>query len=897
MEKHIWHNLEVNNVMDVLHSSKSGLNQEEIKKRQKKYGKNILPKKPPLSKLKILLSQLKSPLVYILILAALISLILSHYVDLVVILIAVLINTLVGYLQENKANNSINKLRQLVKQFSKVIYDDQETQINAENLVPGDIILLEPGDKVPADARLIECDNLQVIEAALTGESVPSEKTITIVDKGTTLADRENMIYMGTVVEAGKAMAIVCEIGLDTEIGKITKLIRETPEEPTPLQVAMSTFSRTLTLIIAALSIFILVLGLLKGQPFFADATHPQGGMLATVVALAVASIPEGLVVAVTVVLTIGMQTILRHNGLVRRLVAAETLGSTSVICTDKTGTLTEGKMQVIQIATLDKQFNISEIAKKGQLKTTKEYEMILQISTLCNDAFIQNPEDKLEEPIVVGSPTEKALLLAAAQAGYNQKELEDEFTRLDEIPFDGDKKLMVTLNRSTDKNNIIYVKGAPEKLLERSNNILIQGKKQALTKTTQEKLRSDYETLTKKGLRIISFAYKETNDKKLGSDVSNLIFLGFVAIQDPLRKEAKEMIRLIIKAKIHPVIVTGDHKLTAKTIAQELGLKIKEENILEGSELDNLTDKALSKRIRDIIIFARVEPKHKLRIIAAWQAKGEVVAMTGDGINDAPAIKAADIGIAFGSGTDVAKETADIILLDNNFKTIVAAVKQGRIVYENIKKVILYLLTDSFSEMVLITGSLVMGWPLPILPSQILWINLITDGFPGIAMTLEPGEKEVMEGAPRKKDAKILDKEMKILIFAIGIITDFILLALFYWLLQGLHDISYVRTIIFAALGIDSLLYVFSVRSLRHSIFTKNPFSNKYLIWAVAAGFILQLLAIYEPHLQNIFQTQNLTWEWYLIGLLAVIKIIAIELTKQFFIINKKLKFKKIHV
>lgn len=888
MEKHIWHNLEINQIFEILHSGKDGLSEEEVKKRQKKYGLNILPKKPPLSKLTIFVNQFKSPLVYILIIAALISLILRHYIDLGVIFVAIFINTIVGYFQETKANNAINKLRQLVKQTAKVIRKGKQSLINAELLVPGDIILLEPGDKVPADCRLIENDNLQVVEAALTGESVPSSKTTKVIDKGTTLADRENMVYMGTVVESGKAKACVCQTGINTEIGRITKLIKETTEEQTPLRLSISHFSKALSFIILTLSIIILILGIAKGQPFFADPDHPQGGMLATVVALVVASIPEGLVVAVTVVLAIGMQAILRQKGLVRKLIAAETLGSTSVISTDKTGTLTEGKMNVVQFNTLDKQIELSQLLDNGKTKSWGEYETILKISALCNNAFIENPESELEKLKIVGTPTEKALLLAATMAGFDKNKLENETPRLGEIPFDGNKKFMATLHKLNKEKNIVYVKGAPEKLLTFSKFIQIQGKKELLTENKFKKVKSDYEELTKKGLRLIAFAYKETKETKLAEKPQDLIFLGFAAIQDPLRPEAKEMIKLTTQAKIKPVIVTGDHKLTAKTIAQELGLKVKEENILEGKDLDKLNDKDLIKKIRDITIFARVEPKHKLRIIAAWQAKGEVVAMTGDGINDAPALKAADIGIALGSGTDVAKETSDLILLDDNFKTIVAAVRQGRIIYENIKKVILYLLADSFSEMILISGALILSWPLPILPAQILWINLITDGFPGIAMTLEPGEKEVMKDPPRKKKEPILDKEMKILIFVIGIITDLVLLALFYFLLGKLTDLNHIRTIIFTALGIDSLIYVFSCRSLRHTIFTKNPFSNRYLLWAVAAGFVLQLLAIYEPHLQKIFQTQALTWEWLIIGALALVKITGIEITKYFFIVHK---------
>ncbi|RJR32194.1 HAD family hydrolase [Candidatus Parcubacteria bacterium] len=887
METASWHNLEIKKIFEILHTSNNGLSEKEAQKRLKKTGLNELAKKPPLTKLNILISQFKSPLVYILILAAIISLFLRHYTDLAVILIAVTINTFVGFFQENKANNSINQLRQLVRQYAKVIRNNKEKLIDAKYLVPGDIVILESGDKIPADCRLLVSEKLEVVESSLTGESVPSKKEVRITDLATTLADRENMVYMGTIIESGKATCCVCETGSNTEIGKISMLIRETPEEETPLQQNIRHLSKNLSIIILSISALILLFGLLKGQPFFADNNHPQGGMLATVVALAVASIPEGMVIAVTVVLALGMQTILKQKALVRKLIAAETLGSVSVICTDKTGTLTEGKMTVVQINLLDRKINLSNVYGTGK-DIYEEYEMILKISALCNNSFIEKTEDNINQLKIIGSPTEKALMSASLATGLDLDSLKKQFVRIDEIPFDGNKKFMASLFRSNHKMQI-FIKGAPEKILSFSEYVSVSGKKQKLSSAGKNKIKDDFEQLTKKGLRVIAFGYKNTDKDKIEEPLAGFIFLGFAAISDPLRAEAQEMIMKAASAKIKTVIVTGDHRLTAKTISEELGLKVKDENIMEGFELDKLNDEQLAKKIRNISIFARVEPRHKLRIIAGWQAKGEVVAMTGDGINDAPALKAADVGIALGSGTDIAKETSDLILLDNNFKTIVSAIKEGRIIYENIKKVILYLLSDSFSEMVLVSGSLIFGLPLPILPAQILWINLITDGFPNIAMTMEPGEEEIMDQKPRKKNQPILDREMKMLIFIIGLATDAVLFGFFLYFLKYDYNIDHIRTIIFSALGIDSLLYVFSCRSLRRSIFSRNLFSNKYLLAAVLTGFLLQFIAVYEPHLQTIFKTQALGWEWLLILLMALIKLLGIEITKFLFILKTK--------
>jgi len=894
MEKIVWHSLTAEQALKKLSSSKRGLDDVEVKTKLKQFGYNKLPEEKRLSGLSVLFNQLRSPLVYVLIGAAVITFILQDYIDLAIILLAIFINTTLGFYQENKANKSVTYLRKLVTLKAKVLRNGHKVQVNAINIVPGDIVFLEAGDKVPADCRLITSDNLHINESALTGESVPAMKITEKLAKGAGLGDRHNMAFSGTGVTAGRGTAVVTTTGLQTQIGEITRLIQETPEDLTPLQLQLASFSKMLTYVVLLISVLIIIIGKLQGRPIFGFGDSARESMLNVAAAIAVAAIPEGLLISVTAILAIGMQAILRRKALVRKLIAAETLGSVSIICTDKTGTLTEGKMQIEEIITAASQ----EIKRKslhyehsGHLS---DHDLILKISFLCNNAIIENPDEELEKTKIIGMPTEAALLQGAIHAATPIKKIALQQPRLTEIPFDSKIKYMATLHMLDKRQNVIYVKGAPEKVFEMCSKVRIGGKKKSLTKAKIESLKKEYEKLTSQGLRLLAFGYKKVppSVKQLSDqDLNDMIFIGFVALKDPLRKEAKETIKLTKKAGIRPIIITGDHKLTAKAIAAELGMRVGAKNIIEGEDLDKMSDEELLSRVSEIDIYARVEPAHKLRVIDAWQAKGEVVAMTGDGVNDAPAIKSADIGIALGSGTDVAKETSDIILLDNNFKTIVAAVERGRIIFDNIKKVILYLLSDSFSEIILIAGALLLNLPLPLIPAQIIWINLITDGFPNLALTFEPGEKEVMKEKPRKKNAKILDKEMKILIFIVAVITDLILLGIFYILLKmNFYSIEHIRTFIFATLGLDSLFYVFSVRSLRHTILTLNPFSNKFLILAVIVGFALQLLAIYEPHMQIIFETVNLSiFDWILIFVLGIIEILAIEITKYYFIVKKK--------
>ena len=858
-----------------------GLSFDRAMKFQEEFGKNRLPEKAPLSLLKIVLDQFRSPLVYVLVIAGFITLFFHLYTDSIVIFAAVALNTIIGFFQEKKAVYALTELKKIVKIEAKVIRDGNEIKIDAEELVPGDIIMLSAGDKVPADSRLIETHNLKINEAPLTGEWRCAEKDIKKLSKGAPLADRDNMAYMGTFVESGVGKAIVVMIGKNTEIGKIAMLVKETEDEKTPLQKKISLFSKKISIVIAVLCLFIFLEGILHGEPMLE--------MFITAVAIAVAAIPEGLPISLTVVLALGMSNILKNKGLVRKMVSAETLGSASIIATDKTLTLTEGRMKVSDLITAQTRVSFEGENWRAKFSKNADKEQILavNIAVLCSEAFVENPEAKYPLWRIQGKPTDKAFVSMGAHVGIEKEKKEKEFPKIDEIPFDSENKFIAGL-RKNNKENMLYVSGAPEKILELSSKIQVNGKRKQISKKEREKFDAEIENFASKGLRLVAVAYKKTKSKKIevNKEVKNLVFVGLFGMKDPLRKEVKGAIKVCRQAGMMPIIVTGDHLLTARAIAKELGFKVDKENIIEGKELDNLSDKEFQERIRDIQIYARVEPKHKLRIVQAWQDKGEVVAMTGDGINDAPALKKADIGVALGSGTDVAKGVSDLILLTDNFNIIVSAVEQGRAIIDNLRKVITYLLSDSFTETILIGASVILGFPLPIIAVQILYVNLIEDGLPGIALCFEPKENDLMERKPETKDVALLTKEMKAIIFVIGIITDIILLCFFFWLLRMDYNLQYIQTMIFTALSIDSLFYIFSCRSLRKNIWEINPFSNKFLILAWIVGVLALLAALYVPALQDLLRTVPLgASDWAIIIALGTIEIILIEATKYHFI------------
>ena len=875
-----WHTILLEEIFIETKSRKDGLTSKEATEGLKKFGLNALPQEKPYSKIRLFLSQFNSPLMYILLATVVISFLLKHYSDSIFIIVVLLINTTVGFCQENKANQSLLALKKMVKVRTKVLRDGYEKEIDSEELVVGDVVFLKSGDKVPADGRIIEARGLKINEASLTGESQAVEKN----------TERANMVFMGTIVEEGRATVVIIATGINTQIGEVVSLLKETKERKTPLQQKIATLSGWLGLFILSFIAIIIIEGYFTEKNFI--------DVFIASLALAVSAIPEGLLPAITVILALGMRRIFKQKGLVRKLAATETLGSVTVICTDKTGTLTEGKMQVSHILTSTKELmsdNINGLAKGENVNGVESHISALKIATLVNDAFVENPEAELQEWIVRGRPTDKALLLAGMQSGLNKQELEKQCPILDRISFESDYKFAATFHKKDERHNILYVIGAPEEIIARSIDLDVDGRKQKLGTAEANKLIAKLETLTQKGLRVLACAHKdydaETKYQNLTELVKGLSLVGFIALKDPLRKDAKESIAITKKAGIRTVIVTGDHKFTAKAIAEEIGLEAKDENIIEGKELETISDDELKEKAKIISIYARVSPRHKLRIVDALQANGEVVAMLGDGVNDAPALKSADIGVAVGSGTDVAKEVADLVLLDDNFKTILKAIEQGRVIFQNIRKVFIYLVVNDFSELFLFLVSMAMGLPLPLLPAQILWINLVESGFPDIALTTEQETKGLMDEKPRNPKEPILNKPMKRWMTAIFFITgiDAFLFFIFFWKFTG--DIDKTRTMVFVFMCVASLILAFSVRSFQRTVFRKDIFSNRYLVGGVALGFILLLLSVYLPPLQKLLATQPLNiLEWLIIFSVGLIEISLIEFfKKRFFVANIK--------
>lgn len=881
MTNKTYHNLSVSDTIDSLGTSTKGLSVEEAGSRLKEYGPNCLPQSKKLSTIWLFFHQFNNSLIYILFFAMALSFSTGHFVDGWIITVVIIVSGLVGFLQEFKADKALAHLTEMVRYKTRVLRGDMEVIVNQERIVPGDIVILSPGDKIPADCRLLEVQNFEVVEAALTGESVPSEKAINAVGYDTPLISRKNMVFMGTVVARGKAKAVVVVTGINTELGRIASLVKDVKSEKTPLQIQLTRFSKMMGLMLIGINVVIFCIGVIKGVPFYE--------MFLTSVAIVVSAVPEGLLPAMTVVLAIGTQKLAKHKGLVRKMVAAETLGSVSVICTDKTGTLTKGEMRVAEIITEKTVVSHEENSFSQTIQPDGEasHVIALKIGLLCNNAVLENPEDNFKDWSVIGDPTEKALFLAARSAGLKKDLLEKDEPRIAEIPFDSEYKFMATLHRQKERL-VVYVKGTPEKVLSLSSFVDVESVKTKLSDDKKEEILRQQEQLTRRGLRVLAVAY-QIDDKNIDKEtfsvkrINNLVFVGLMALRDPLRPEIKNVMAECIGAGIRPVIVTGDHKLTTMAIVSELDIEISDDTVFEGSDIDTMTDDELQEVVKRAVIFARVEPKHKIRIVTALQANGEVVAMTGDGVNDAPAIKRADMGIAVGSGTDVAKETADLVLLDDNFKIIVQAIKQGRIVFNNIRKVVLYLVTDAFSEMVIVAGSVLLGLPLAVLPVQILWIKLIEDAAPAMSLSFDDIDEGVMSERPRSRGEPILNNQMKKLIVFYAFIMDMTLFGMFYyfWKLRG--DIDYARTITFVGLGLASLFYIYSVRGLKQSIFKINPFSNKLFILSTVFGLSLFMVALYVPFFNNILHTVPLgLYEWLVLVGYGTMSIVVYEVGKK---------------
>jgi len=884
-----FHSATIEDSFAKVKSSVNGLSSSGAQKRLLSFGQNKLSETKSLAPLKIFLNQFKSPLIYILLIAGFISLFIGEVINAQIIFVAIFFNSIIGFIQENKANNSLNQLKKLISYKTLVRRDGLEKEIDSFDVVVGDIIILRGGVQISADARLVKVVDLQVNEASLTGESNPIFKTDKPVAPGTILAERKSMVYAGTLVVGGLGEAVVVAKGQHTELGRISEMVKITEEEQTPLQKRLLKLSKVFAIIAAISGLFIVIIGLIQGRSFFE--------VFLTAVAVAVAAIPEGLVIAVTVILVFGMKQILLKKALVRKLVAAETLGSTTVICSDKTGTLTEGKMRLAHIIIDGKEYVMGDYNSLSDLKSLKDLLLALEIGVLNNDAIVELSDNELTPEKIIGLPAEIALLAAGRQIGLNKKTLEQREPRVAELPFNSSNKYMLTLHKKDD-NYILYAKGAPEKIIAGATKFIENGKIKDIDTAQRKKIIEESERLTSRGLRVLAIAWRpinslpwsiETEPKDWSLINKEFIFVGFLALKDPLRPDARETISLCRRAGIRPMIITGDHPLTAAAIAEEVGLDKKNNQVITGDILDRADDDELREIVKKCNIYARVSPEHKLRIVNALKSNGEVVAMTGDGINDSPALKAADIGICLGSGTDVAKQTSDIILLDDNFKVIVAAIREGRIIFKNIRKSVAYLVSDSLSEIILIVGSIVFKTPLAILPAQILWINIVNDGLPNFSMAFERDDEGVMNEKPINRRVGIINGEIKAIIIYLSLVRDTLLLLIFVYACNHLDyfgiDINYLRTFFFAVLGFKSIISIFSLRSLTVPVYKINIFTNKYLLGAFLSSFLLLILAIYFAPLQKFLGTVDLSLAaWGLVFLLSFANMIMIEFIKFFY-------------
>ncbi len=789
-------------------------------------GQNILPEKPRASNQRIFLNQVQNPLIYVLLIAAAITIFIGHFSDAIIIALAVMINTILGFVQERKATNALYALKQLVSSNAIVIQDGKHHSIDVKDLIPGDIVFVTQGSKIPADGVLVSANRLFIDESLLTGESQP----VTKVDGGE--------LYMGTIVSSGQAQIRITSIGANTKMGKIAGQIQE-DEEDTPLQKQLKVFSQQLVVVVLALSCSVIVIGLVRGFTLIE--------VFITSVALAVSSIPEGLIVSLTVVLAIGMQKIVRRQGLVRKLSAAETLGGVSVICVDKTGTLTQGKMTVV--------------SHRGD-----EEQLAVQV-VLAND---------LDDPIVIAAGNWGASILGDHKPKH---------VRLDSIPFNSHNRFFMSLHRWSSNANKIFVNGAPEMVLDWTN--LPDSDKQVILKTINE--------YTSQGKRLIGYAHKDvatTKTQLVGKDAkSGLTWVGLLVFSDPVRSSVKESLAEATSAGIRTIVITGDYANTAQHVLSELGILLQKDEVLLGEELAMLNANELSKRVKSIKLFARTTPDQKLLIVNALKLNKEVVAMMGDGVNDAPALHAADIGISVGEGTDVAKESANLVLLDSNFKTIIAAIEEGRVMFDNIRKIILYLMSDAFGEIVVVLGGMLLGLPLPITAVQILWINLVSDGFPSLALAIDPKREGSMSERPRSSTEKIVNSWMIKLIATVSISTGLIALSAFSFIYNQTGDLILARSMAFLLLGLNSLSYVFSVRLLMTPFWQDNIFKNKWLFVAVGAGFILQSLPFLSASLRHFFGVTTLSLPYWILAIASSISVFFIVEIFKYFYNHKPLK------
>lgn len=887
-----WYNKSIKDCITQLQTDeKTGLTSKRAKELLEKNGTNELKQKKKKTILSKLLDQFKDPMILILLGACILSSLVGEITDSVIIIAIVIVNAILSLNQEGKAEKAIEALQKMASPMAKVYRDEKLVHIPSSEIVIGDIIELETGDIVPADARLIKSFNLKIDESSLTGESVPVQKHAEKIYQGTVeIGDRENMLASSTIVSYGRALAVVTATGQDTEIGKIATTLDSFETEQTPLQKKLEGLSKSLGLITIGVCILVFLVGLIYKQPFLL--------MLLTAISLAVAAVPEGLPAIVTIVLSLGMTKMVKKNAIVKKLLAVETLGTTTVICSDKTGTLTQNEMTVKKVYVDNKVFDIEangyepvgNILLNNEIfdaKNDNSFLTISKIATLSNDAKLIKEENYK----IIGDPTEGALLTLAQKVQINKDILNKEHKRIFELPFDSTRKMMTTFNENLLGSKILSsTKGAPDVVIENCKYILLNGKEEEFTKQLKEKVLKQNSAFATDALRVLAFSYRKFD--QMPKDLSfkeiekDMVFVGLMAMIDPARKEAKEAIKECKKAGITPIMITGDYLETAVAIAKDLGILDENSKAIMGRELNKMTEDEICEVVKTTRVFARVSPENKVQIVDALKKNGHIAAMTGDGVNDAPAIKKANIGVSMGiTGTDVAKNTSDVILTDDNFATIVSAVHEGRIIYSNIKKFVSFLLSCNVGEILIVLISILVNIPVPFVPIQLLWLNLVTDSFPALALGVEKGDEEIMNIKPRDPNEAILDKEMIISIVTQSIaITVATLISYYYGMYHYKNHIEGARTVAFFTLITAELLRSYSVRSSKHTLFHIGIFSNKTLVYGTALSFVLMLIVIYIPFLQPYFETVTLgVKEVTIATLLAFIPFVVAEVTKLF--------------
>ena len=914
-----WHAIPADALaLDLRTDPEAGLGADEAGRRQQSEGFNELPEAPPPSLVKLFLSQFTSVIVWVLIGAAVISGLLEDWIDAAAILAIVLLNGVLGFVQEFRAERSLAALRKMSVATARAVRNGIVLSIPARELVCGDLILLEAGDRIPADARLIYTTNFQTQEASLTGESTPVQKHAGVMT-GTDvpLAERTNMAFMGTVAVSGKARALVVTIAVRTELGRVAAMIQKATEAEraeTPLQRRLEQFGFTLLWLALAVVTVVFVLGYLRGEPAVL--------MLLTAVSLAVAAVPEGLPAVVTITLALGVTRMVTRHALIRKLPAVETLGSATVICSDKTGTLTKNEMTVTRLFAGDRVFEVTgegyepvgEIRESSAETRVLSAELLdrrepppsessalstqhsaliqspalrelLTAAVLCNGATLRQEEGTWK---ILGDPTEGALLVAAAKAALTIETFDSAYRFLGEVPFDPERKMM-TIVRQTPDGSVAYVKGAPDMLLRHcTHRLTMDGKKELLTDSIRDGILDANASFAHQALRVLAMAHRrldrEPDAYRAEALEDQLVFLGLAAMKDPLRPEAKAAVLACHGAGIRTVMITGDHKDTATAIAEELRGETAPIQSLSGTELDRLSEDELIRTVEDVAVYARVTAEHKLRIVKAWKARGAIVAMTGDGVNDAPAVKAADIGVAMGiTGTDVTKEAADMVVTDDNFASIAAAVEEGRGIFDNIRKTIYFLLSCNVSEVLVMLFAVLIGLPLPLLPIQILWMNLVTDGFPALALAVDPKSPDLMKQPPRRPEARLLDGSTLLAIGAQGLMLGAISLGAFAYSLYGLHqEVEQARAVAFTVMVIAQLVHAFNCRSERWSLFQVGLWTNRPLLLAFSLSLGFQIVVLTVPAVSTIFKVVPLPIEdWALMGAMGVLPFFLMELIK----------------